>query len=107
MDDLIEKVKAQWNNAEELSLLLLEIVKEHQQTAQDLADAITSFAQAFVSEKEEGWKMTIAEAEHKAKALTGGRHEVLRAQLQSLVLLHQSASQRVNHLYHLFQNKPS
>lgn len=98
IQDLVELTRSGWDDIPHLQKTLVDIVIKHQETAESLGSAVANYSQAFVNEKETGYQMTIAEAEHRAKANTGGRHETLRAQLQSLTLLHQTVKERIDYL---------
>jgi hypothetical protein len=98
IDTIISKVRESWDNLEELAKLKLEIVSSAEQTARDLGAMIALLSQTFISEKENGFEMTVTEAEHRGKAATGGMHETYRARLVIFTQLYEIVRDREHYL---------
>lgn len=87
-----------WNSLSDLSLKILDIPQLYLDKSIELGKALGGFASMFLSEKNYGEKVTVAEAEYKAKASYTINIERFRGELESLKMLYEIVKQRVDQL---------
>lgn len=81
IEPYLEQIK-QASTIESLINIQLELLKEIDRLADELASSLTDFANVVQSEKEEGFKKAVSECVYRAGVATGYAHERIRVQIE-------------------------